>query len=86
MCILLLLLLAGWELLGSLPCCLAIANDNPEIEGTSNAAKDPGLGKRDDPTTQSHASYLKTLSEQAQDPSAFEEKITGQKPRNGSMR
>jgi len=54
-----------------------MANENPKTEAGSNAAKDPDdWVSGDDPMTPSQASYLKTLSEQAQDPTAFEEKLT----------
>jgi len=48
---------------------------DPKTEFGSKAAKDPGdWVSGDDPMTASQAAYLKTLSEQAQDPTAFEEK------------
>src|SRR4029079_2989604 len=54
-----------------------MANEKPKTEAGSNAAKDPDdWVSGDDPMTPSQASYLKTLSEQAHNPAAFEEKLT----------
>jgi hypothetical protein len=54
-----------------------MANQNPKTDTGSSAANDPDdWVSGDDPMTPSQASYLKTLSEQAQDPTAFEEKLT----------
>ncbi|SCY72480.1 DUF3072 domain-containing protein [Paracoccus tibetensis] len=49
---------------------------NPKTHPTDNAQKDPDAWvSGDDPMTGAQASYLKTLSEQADDPEAFDEKI-----------
>jgi len=56
---------------------LAMAKENPKTEPASNAAKDPDEWvSGDDPMTPSQASYLKTLCEQAQDTTSFDEKLT----------
>jgi hypothetical protein len=54
-------------------------HDNPKLEADppSNMAKDPDQWvSGDDPITGAQASYLKTLSEQALEPQAFDETIT----------
>lgn len=49
---------------------------NPKTHPTDNAQKDPDAWvSGDDPMTGAQASYLKTLSEQADDPEAFDESI-----------
>lgn len=49
---------------------------NPKTHPTDNAQKDPDAWvSGDDPMTGAQASYLKTLSEQADDPDAFDESI-----------
>jgi hypothetical protein len=58
----------------------ALAGDNPKVlpdPATSNTEKDPDdWVSGDEPMTGAQASYLKTLSEQAHDPEAFEETLT----------
>src|SRR3954454_23508602 len=50
---------------------------NPKIEPTDNTEKDPDdWVSADEPMTGAQASYLKTLSEQAHRPDAFDEKLT----------
>jgi hypothetical protein len=54
-------------------------SDNPkrDPEPPSNTAKDPNEWvSGDDPMTGAQASYLKTLSEEAHEPSAFDPKLT----------
>lgn len=49
---------------------------NPKTQPTDNAQKDPDAWvSGHDPMTGAQASYLKTLSEQAKDPDAFDESI-----------
>jgi hypothetical protein len=53
--------------------------DNPKVnpEPQSNTVKDPeDWVSGDEPMTGAQASYLKTLSEQAHDPNAFEPTLT----------
>ena len=53
--------------------------DNPKLDPdpSSNMEKDPEQWvSGDDPITGAQASYLKTLSEQAMEPEAFDETIT----------
>ena len=53
-----------------------MADTNPKTHPTDNAQKDPDAWvSGDDPMTGAQASYLKTLSEQADDPEAFDESI-----------
>lgn len=53
-----------------------MADTNPKTHPTDNAQKDPDAWvSGDDPITGAQASYLKTLSEQADDPEAFDESI-----------
>ena len=55
------------------------ASENPkrDPEPSSNTAKDPDdWVSGDDPMTGAQASYLKTLAEQAREPSAFDSKLT----------
>ena len=50
---------------------------SPKTSTTSNTAKDPDdWVSGDEPMTGAQASYLKTLSEQAHDPSAYEDGLT----------
>ena len=52
---------------------------NPKLEDqpTSNTIKDPDdWVSGDEPMTGAQASYLKTLSEQAHDPEAFDDKLS----------
>jgi hypothetical protein len=50
---------------------------NPKPSTASNTEKDPDdWVSGDEPMTGAQASYLKTLSEQAHDPEAFEEGLT----------
>ena len=50
---------------------------NPKEHPTDNAAKDPDdWVSGDDPMTGAQASYLKTLSEQAHQPEAYEDGLT----------
>ena len=54
-------------------------SDNPkrDPEPPSNMAKDPDEWvSGDDPMTGAQASYLKTLAEEAHEPSAFDPKLT----------
>ena len=51
--------------------------DKPKQQPTGNAAKDPDdWVTGDDPMTGAQASYLKTLTEQAHDPKAFDDDLT----------
>ena len=53
------------------------ANPKLEPDPGSNTRKDPDQWvSGDDPMTGAQASYLKTLSEEAHDPDAFEEELT----------
>ncbi len=53
------------------------ADHNPKTHPTSNAIKDPeDWTTGDEPMTGAQASYLKTLSEEAGDASAFDETLT----------
>jgi hypothetical protein len=57
----------------------ARASDNPkrDPEPPSNTAKDPDdWVSGEDPMTGAQASYLKTLSEEAHEPSAFDPNLT----------
>jgi DUF3072 family protein len=50
---------------------------NPKTQPTDNAQKDPeDWVTGDEPMTGAQASYLKTLSEQAHQPGAFDENLT----------
>jgi len=50
---------------------------NPKTSIASNTEKDPDdWVSGDEPMTGAQASYLKTLSEQAHDPSAYEDGLT----------
>lgn len=54
-----------------------MADENPKSHPTDNAEKDPDTWvSGDDPMTGAQASYLKTLSEQADDAEAFDETIS----------
>ena len=54
-----------------------MADENPKAHPTDNAQKDPDSWvSGDDPMTGAQASYLKTLSEQANDPDAYDESIS----------
>ena len=54
-----------------------MADENPNSHPSDNAEKDPDTWvSGDDPITGAQASYLKTLSEQADDPDAFDETIS----------
>ena len=47
------------------------------VDSKSNTEKNPDdWVSGDEPMTSAQASYLKTLSEQAQEPAAFDEKLT----------
>ena len=51
--------------------------DNPKTHPTSNAEKDPhDWVTGGEPMTGAQASYLKTLSEEAHDPEAFDENLS----------
>ena len=51
--------------------------DNPKTHPTSNAVKDPhDWTTGDEPMTGAQASYLKTLTEEAHEPDAFDETLT----------
>ena len=53
------------------------ADNNPKTHPTSNAVKDPeDWTTGDEPMTGAQASYLKTLSEEAGDPAAYDETLT----------
>jgi hypothetical protein len=55
------------------------ANDNPKLDPNppTNMEKDPeNWVSGDDPMTGAQASYLKTLSEEAGDPDAYDENLT----------
>jgi len=50
--------------------------DNPKQHPTGNMVKDPEDGVTgDEPMTGAQASYLKTLSEEAHEPEAFDPKL-----------
>ena len=54
-----------------------MADENSKSHSTDNAEKDPDTWvSGEDPMTGAQASYLKTLSEQADDPDAFDETIS----------
>ena len=54
-----------------------MADENPKSHPTDNAEKDPdNWVSGEDPMTGAQASYLKTLSELASDPDAFDETIS----------
>ncbi len=54
-----------------------MADENPKSHPTDNAEKDPDTWvSGEDPMTGAQASYLKTLSEQADEPEAFSENIS----------
>lgn len=54
-----------------------MADENPKAHPTDNAQKDPDTWvSGDDPMPGAQASYLKTLSEQADDPDAYDETIS----------
>ncbi|GGF78443.1 hypothetical protein GCM10011402_33810 [Paracoccus acridae] len=54
-----------------------MADENPKSRPTDNAEKDPdNWVSGEDPMTGAQASYLKTLSEQADDPDAFDDTIS----------
>jgi hypothetical protein len=64
------------------------ASDNPkrDPEPPSNTAKDPDdWVSGDDPMTGAQASYLKTLSEEAHEPSASTQISRRQRPRDASI-
>ncbi|KPF91298.1 DUF3072 domain-containing protein [Rhodopseudomonas palustris] len=51
--------------------------DNPKTTTASNTEKDPDdWVSGDEPMTGAQASYLKTLSEQAHDPDAYQDDLT----------
>jgi hypothetical protein len=55
---------------------MADDTENPKSHPSDNAQKDPDTWvSGDDPMTGAQASYLKTLSEQAEEPDAFDENI-----------
>lgn len=52
-------------------------SDHPKSEPVGNAIKDPAdWTTGDEPMTGAQASYLKTLSEEAGDPDAYDENLT----------
>ena len=54
-----------------------MADERPKSHLTDNAEKDPDTWvSGEDPMTGAQASYLKTLSEQANEPDAFDESIS----------
>ena len=54
-----------------------MTDKDPKAHPTDNAEKDPDTWvSGDDPMTGAQASYLKTLSEQADDPEAYDETIS----------
>ena len=54
-----------------------MADGRPKSHPTVNAEKDPDTWvSGEDPMTGAQASYLKTLSEQANEPDAFDESIS----------
>ncbi|WP_347141062.1 DUF3072 domain-containing protein [Paracoccus sp. SSK6] len=54
-----------------------MADENPKSHPTDNAEKDPdNWVSGEDPMTGAQASYLKTLSEQAEEPDAFDDTIS----------
>lgn len=56
---------------------MAKDDDNPKTNPPSHATKDPDdWVSGDDPMTGAQASYLKTLSEQAEDPDAYEDGLS----------
>jgi hypothetical protein len=58
---------------------MAADNDNPKLDPNppSNTAKDPeDWVSGDEPMTGAQASYLRTLSEQAHEPQAFDNTLT----------
>ena len=56
---------------------MATEDDNPKSHPTDNAQKDPDSWiSGDEPMTGAQASYLKTLSEQADQPDAYQEDIS----------
>lgn len=55
----------------------APVSDNPQTHPVSNAIKDPAdWATGNEPMTGAQASYLKTLSEQAHEPEAFDDTLT----------
>jgi hypothetical protein len=51
--------------------------ENPKTHPASNAVKDPAdWTTGDEPMTGAQASYLKTLSEEAHDPAAYDDGLT----------
>lgn len=56
---------------------MAQEDDNPKMRPSSNTTKDPeDWVSGDDPMTGAQASYLKTLSEQADDADAYEDGLS----------
>ncbi|CAM3297347.1 DUF3072 domain-containing protein [Paracoccus nototheniae] len=56
---------------------MSVDDQNPKAHPTDNAEKDPDdWTSGDDPMTGAQASYLKTLSEQADQPDAFEDGLS----------
>ncbi len=54
-----------------------MADEDPKSHPADNAEKDPDTWvSGDDPMTGAQASYLKTLSEQANEPDAFDDSIS----------
>ncbi len=52
-------------------------SDNPKAQPTSNAVKPPEeWTSGDEPMTGAQASYLKTLSEEAHDPAAYDPELS----------
>ena len=53
------------------------AAENPKTHPTSNAVKDPAdWTTGDEPMTGAQASYLKTLSEEAHEPGAYDRELS----------
>ncbi len=56
---------------------VSTATSNPKDHPTGNAEKDPDdWVSGDEPMTGAQASYLKTLSEQAHEPDAYQDDLT----------
>lgn len=62
-----------------------MADEDPKSHPTDNARKGPETWvSGDDPITGAQASYSKTLSEQVEDPDAYDETISRPKPPSAS--
>lgn len=56
---------------------MAQEDDNPKLDPSAGTTKDPeDWFSGDDPMTGAQASYLKTLSEQAEQPTAYEDGLS----------